>query len=210
MQAAQHPLRVTGRQRTGDGCEHLRVRQNSSENAEAANWSSVQAYDTFSEDPGYAALTRPAGMSLLRVHMSFRIVQLAMVDIKLSQAGNSLAYALSAGSLTSTTSSGMCVCTKVPSSLQFLTTSRGSPSAVQWNCSPVRAWPSSSRQQPLETPVRSQSARPGRCTKSSLKVLSRPRSPAETPCYFVRHALLPHIAGVNRAAHYQADRMTGL
>ena len=52
MQAAQRPLRVTGSQRTGTGCQRrLSSGMNSSSNAGAAEWSSVQAYDTFSEDP---------------------------------------------------------------------------------------------------------------------------------------------------------------
>ena len=57
MHAAQRPTHVTGRQHTGDGCLRLISGVNSGANGRAATWSSVQAYDTFSEDPGCAALT---------------------------------------------------------------------------------------------------------------------------------------------------------
>ena len=51
IQAAQRP-RSAGGQRPGDECQRLlRGGMNSTEHAGPAQWSSVQTYDTFSDDP---------------------------------------------------------------------------------------------------------------------------------------------------------------
>ena len=50
MRAAQHPLRAD-RQRAGNECQQLSAGMNMSAPNGAAVWSSLQAFDTFSEDP---------------------------------------------------------------------------------------------------------------------------------------------------------------
>ena len=51
IQAAQRPLR-TGRRDSGGGCQQWNISARDSSGIGSAKWSSVQAHDTFSDDPG--------------------------------------------------------------------------------------------------------------------------------------------------------------